>query len=190
MACHRLGGLQPHLRLLRSGRRHAALQSRDHDPDGVPVDGHRDRVPARTRSHAALPRERTDAGAARRQRPRAHHAGRAESLDAMTDAAELLEREARGDEAAWREIVARYQRLVYATVRGFRLEPDDAEDVFQETFLRLHRHAGRLRNPNGLARWLVQTTHRLCLDHLQRRRVRGETTLTDQLRDPALDVSE
>jgi len=108
----------------------------------------------------------------------------------MTDAAELLERAARGDEAAWREIVARYQRLVYATVRGFRLEPDDAEDVFQETFLRLHRHAGRLRNPNGLARWLVQTTHRLCLDHLQRRRVRGETTLTDQLRDPALDVSE
>ena len=103
----------------------------------------------------------------------------------MTDATELLERIARGDEQAWREVVARYQRLVYATVRGFRLDADDAADVFQETFVRLHRHAGRLRNPNGLARWLVQTAHRLCLDQRERRRVRSEGPLPDDLTDAA-----
>jgi RNA polymerase sigma factor (sigma-70 family) len=101
----------------------------------------------------------------------------------VSDATELLERVARGDEQAWREVVARYQRLVFATIRGFRLDGDDAQDVFQETFVRLHRHAGRLRNPQGLARWLVQTTYRLCLDHRERRRVRGEGPIPDDLAD-------
>ncbi len=106
------------------------------------------------------------------------------------DSGDLLARASRGDDDAWREIVARYQRLVYATVRGFRLAPEDAEDVFQETFLRLHRHAGRLRNPAGLPRWIAQTAHRLCLDQLDRRRVRGEIPIADDYVDPAPDASE
>lgn len=108
----------------------------------------------------------------------------------MSDATELLERVARGDEQAWREVVARYQRLVYATIRSFRFDGDEAADVFQETFVRLHRHAGRLRNPQGLARWLVQTTYRLCLDHRDRRRVRGEDPISDDLADGAPGMLE
>jgi RNA polymerase sigma factor (sigma-70 family) len=106
------------------------------------------------------------------------------------DLPELIERAARNDEDAWRELVARYQRLVYATIRGFRLPADDAEDVFQETFVRLHRHASRLRNPDGVARWIVQTTHRLCLDHLQRTRVRAESPIADDPADPTPGASE
>jgi len=106
------------------------------------------------------------------------------------DTGDLLARAARGDDDAWREIVARYQRLVYATVWGFRLAPEDAEDVFQETFLRLHRHAARLRNPAGLARWIALTARRLCLDHLERRRVRGEIQMADDYIDPAPEASE
>jgi len=106
------------------------------------------------------------------------------------DLPELIERAARNDEDAWRELVARYQRLVYATIRGFRLSADDAEDVFQETFVRLHRHASRLRNPDGLARWIVQTSHRLCLDHLQRSRVRAESAIPVDPADPAPGAAE
>ena len=106
------------------------------------------------------------------------------------DPTELLQRAAQGDDAAWREIVDRYQRLVYATVRRFRFQPEDAEDVFQETFARLHRHAGRLQNPQGLARWIVQTAHRLGLDQLRRCRARGETPIPDDLPDPMPDVAE
>jgi RNA polymerase sigma factor (sigma-70 family) len=106
------------------------------------------------------------------------------------DLPELIERAARNDEDAWRELVARYQRLVYATIRGFRLPADDAEDVFQEAFVRLHRHASRLRNPDGVARWIVQTTTRLCLDHLQRIRVRAEFPIPDDPADPAPGAAE
>lgn len=103
----------------------------------------------------------------------------------MSDPRELIERAARGDEAAWREIVERYQRLVLATIRGFRLSREDAEDAFQETFLRFHRHLPSLRNPDGVARWLVQTTRRLCLDHVGRLQSRPTTPLAEELPDDA-----
>ena len=82
----------------------------------------------------------------------------------------MLERASAGDEAAWRDIVRRYQRLVYATIRHFRVAPSDAEDIFQESFLRLHTHAARLQDGRALARWLIVTTRHLCLDHLARER--------------------
>ena len=88
---------------------------------------------------------------------------------------DLLRRASEGDGAAWSEIVAHYQRLVYATIRSFRVPSEDAEDLFQETFLRLHRHAAGLRDSRALTRWLVVTSRHLCLDHLERSRVRAQT---------------
>jgi RNA polymerase sigma factor (sigma-70 family) len=90
---------------------------------------------------------------------------------------DLLRRASEGDDAAWREIVSHYQRLVYATIRSFRVPSEEAEDLFQETFLRLHRHAAGLRDSKALTRWLVVTARHLCLDHLERTRVRSQTDL-------------
>lgn len=90
---------------------------------------------------------------------------------------DLLRRASEGDDAAWREIVSHYQRLVYATIRSFRVPSEEAEDLFQETFLRLHRHATGLRDSKALTRWLVVTARHLCLDHLERTRVRLKTDL-------------
>src|SRR5437762_2882236 len=88
----------------------------------------------------------------------------------MADADDLLALAGAGDERAWRQIVERYQRLVYATIRSFRIAPSEAEDVFQETFLRLHRHTLRVRDSRALPRWLIVTTRRLCLDLLAHER--------------------
>lgn len=87
---------------------------------------------------------------------------------------DTLRRASEGDDAAWREIVAHYQRLVYATIRSFRIPSEDAEDLFQETFIRFHRHASGLRDSKALTRWLVVTARHLCLDHLERARVRSQ----------------
>lgn len=88
----------------------------------------------------------------------------------MEDPQDTLERAAAGDETAWRAIVSQYQRLVYATIRSFRISPDDAQDVFQEAFLRLHRHSSRLRDSRALTRWIIVTTRHLCIDHLASQR--------------------
>ena len=95
----------------------------------------------------------------------------------MNTPPDLLRRTAAGDDAAWREVVGHYQRLVHATIRSFRVTPSDAEDLFQETFLRLYRHATGLRDSRALTRWLIVTARNLCLDHITRLRARPTEAL-------------
>ena len=54
----------------------------------------------------------------------------------LTDA-QLLERYAAGDEAAFREIVNRYKNGLYVFLKRFLNQTDAIENVFQATFLQL-----------------------------------------------------
>jgi len=79
--------------------------------------------------------------------------------------AQLVERCLGGDQAAWNELVERYSRYVYAIAsQGYRLRGPDAEDAFQDVFLRIYDHLGSLRNPDALRPWIAQLTRRVCLD--------------------------
>jgi RNA polymerase sigma-70 factor (ECF subfamily) len=85
----------------------------------------------------------------------------------QTDA-QLVARCRAGDEDAWRELVERFSRYVYAiAVQAFRLSEQDAEDVFQEVFARAYQHLPRLRDDEAIRPWLAQLTRRLCLDTLR-----------------------
>jgi RNA polymerase sigma factor (sigma-70 family) len=80
---------------------------------------------------------------------------------------ELVARCLGGDQAAWNELVERYSRYVHAIVtQGYRLRGPDAEDAFQEVFLRVYDRLGSLRNPEALRPWIAQLTRRVCLDRL------------------------
>jgi len=94
----------------------------------------------------------------------------------MTVPPDLLRRASAGDDAAWREIVAQYQRLVHATIRSFRIS-SEAEDIFQESFLRLYNNLPGLRDSQAMTRWLIVTTRNLCIDHLKRCRKRSQVSL-------------
>jgi RNA polymerase sigma factor (sigma-70 family) len=86
---------------------------------------------------------------------------------ALTDA-QLVARCRAGDDAAWRELVERFSRYVYAiATRGFRLAEHDAEDVFQEVFARTYQRLDRLRDDGAIKPWLAQLTRNLCLDRLR-----------------------
>jgi len=80
---------------------------------------------------------------------------------------ELVRRCLDGDEAAWNALVERYSRYVYAIVsQGYRLWGPDAEDAFQDVFLRIYDRLGSLRDPEALRPWIAQLTRRVCLDRL------------------------
>jgi RNA polymerase sigma-70 factor (ECF subfamily) len=80
---------------------------------------------------------------------------------------ELVGRCREGDEDAWNELVDRYSRYVHAiVVQGYRLQGPDAEDAFQEVFLRVYERLGSLRKPGALRPWIAQLTRRVCLDRL------------------------
>ncbi len=65
-----------------------------------------------------------------------------------------------GDEAAWKELVERYGRLVYSIPRRYGLSASDADDVFQNVFTIVLRRLGELRNQTCLSAWLITITHR------------------------------
>ncbi len=82
--------------------------------------------------------------------------------------AQLVARCREGDDDAWRELVERFSRYVYAiAVQAFRLPQSDAEDVFQEVFARAYENLPKLRDDSAIRPWLGQLTRRLCLDTLR-----------------------
>jgi len=88
---------------------------------------------------------------------------------ALSDA-ELVARCRSGDDAAWRELVERFSRYVYAIVtRAYGLRDRDAEDVFQDVFSRTFERLDTLRSDEAIQPWLAQMTRRLSVDRLRAR---------------------
>lgn len=87
----------------------------------------------------------------------------------LTDTdAHLVQRCRTGDQDAWRELVERFSRYVFAIcVQAFQLPEQDAEDVFQEVFARAYEHLAKLREDDAIRPWLAQLTRRLCIDRLR-----------------------
>jgi RNA polymerase sigma-70 factor (ECF subfamily) len=80
---------------------------------------------------------------------------------------QLVARCLAGDQDAWDELVRTYSRYVYAIcTQGYRLQGADAEDVFQDVFVRVYGRLGSLRNPDALRPWIAQLTRRVCLDRI------------------------
>jgi RNA polymerase sigma factor (sigma-70 family) len=101
-----------------------------------------------------------------------------------------------GDNAAWNELVRRYQALVYAVVTRAGLSMADAADCFQQTWVLLFRHRHRLHDPSRLSAWLVTTAKREAL-RLRRRAAREsgdplelDLIASDPLPDEALEQLE
>ena len=62
--------------------------------------------------------------------------------------AQLVRRCCAGEAEAWNELVERFSRYVYAiAVSGFRFREHDAEDVFQEVFVRVYDRLWHLVDP-------------------------------------------
>jgi RNA polymerase sigma-70 factor, ECF subfamily len=100
------------------------------------------------------------------------------------DDRELVRRCLAGDEAAYRELVERHRRPVFAVALRMVRVAEDAEDLAQETFIRMFRALERYDPSRPFAAWLYTITARLAIDHLRRRRVRP-TSLT--VRDEGSD---
>ncbi len=79
----------------------------------------------------------------------------------------------RGDAGAFRRLVDVYHRRVHALCAA--LAGADAEDLVQETFVRVHQALGRF-DPEGppLGAWILTIARRLCTDRARGARVRLE----------------
>jgi RNA polymerase sigma-70 factor (ECF subfamily) len=97
------------------------------------------------------------------------------------DDAALLAAIAKGDEAAFASLVARYYDAVYRAVWRLTGGFGDSEDVVQEAFLKLWSNPGQLREARALKSWLMRVASNGALDRLRR----PAATALDDAPEPA-----
>jgi RNA polymerase sigma-70 factor (ECF subfamily) len=103
-----------------------------------------------------------------------------------------LARAQRGDDDAFRALVARYQQPVFAYLHRMlgRTDAQEVEDLAQESFVRVHRGLARFA-PAGSARlstWILTIATRVALNHLRRRRPRAGA-LPEDLPEPRAEAA-
>ncbi len=78
---------------------------------------------------------------------------------------QIIKQAQEGDENAYKEIYARYCRIVYSIAYQMLGNHIDADEVVQETFIRVFKNIGRLRNSKSFVSWLYQISVNLSIDH-------------------------
>jgi RNA polymerase sigma factor (sigma-70 family) len=73
---------------------------------------------------------------------------------------DLIQACLRQEQDGWKELIHRYQRLIYSVARSFCPLPEDSADIFQQVCLELHRNLHQLRNEQTLSAWLITVTRR------------------------------
>lgn len=83
----------------------------------------------------------------------------------------------RGDAAAFAELVARHERPLWCFLR--RLTRDDglAEDLLQETFMRVIHSANHWRPEAKFTTWVYTIARNLCIDHVRKQAHRRALSL-------------
>lgn len=102
---------------------------------------------------------------------------------------QLIENCRKGDRDAFRELFDRYKDKVYTVAFRYTGDPSAAEDIAQDTFVKLFARIGAFRGDAGFASWLYRLVVNSCFDH-RRRSKRWLPLLLDFTREsPALDTA-
>ena len=83
--------------------------------------------------------------------------------------------------------MTRFQPAVFRWALIFARDPDEAEDIAQEVFVRTHRQIGNYRSDGPLEAWLYRITRRAATQMRRTLRRRGRLALTPAAR-PLRDV--
>jgi len=83
---------------------------------------------------------------------------------------ELISRLREGDSEAINEIVEQYKGPLFAFILRMVNNHDDAEDLFQETWLRVVRSIRNFRGDSKLFTWLISIALNLCRDTERKRK--------------------
>jgi RNA polymerase sigma-70 factor, ECF subfamily len=98
------------------------------------------------------------------------------------DDREAVEACQRGERDAFNPLVERYQRDIYRLCYRYVNDPQDANDMAQEVFLKAYKAIGRFRGESSFSTWLYRIAVNTCLNFRSTRRPEGEE-LSDAVPD-------
>ena len=92
-----------------------------------------------------------------------------ELLKTQPDDLTLVRRCQKGDQAAFRWLVERYQRKAFAQALGMLKDKDEAMDVAQEAFVKVYRYLDHFKGDSSFYTWLYRIVANLCVDRMRRK---------------------
>src|SRR5579864_1610754 len=90
------------------------------------------------------------------------------------DERELIRRAQRGDRTAFDALVRLYDHEVLRLALKLVGSPEEAQDLYQEAFLKVYRSLALFRFDSRFSTWLYRVVMNVCLDHLRRQKTRNE----------------
>lgn len=91
----------------------------------------------------------------------------------------LVQRAGRGDSIAFSELVHRHYRRAMRVAYGLVRSAQDAEDLAQEAFARVHARLPELAGASVFYIWVYRILVNLCIDRARRRRREGAVVAWD-----------
>jgi RNA polymerase sigma-70 factor (ECF subfamily) len=87
----------------------------------------------------------------------------------LLDDRKLVERARQGDGAAFRVLVERYKKRVFAVSLDMTGDHHEAEDISQDVFLKAYGALPRFRGRAGVSTWLYRMTVNACIDRSRKK---------------------
>jgi RNA polymerase sigma-70 factor (ECF subfamily) len=100
--------------------------------------------------------------------------GRMGAQERRIDDTMLIREAQRGNRAAFEELVRHYDQAVLRLALHLTGTEQDAQDVYQDAFLKAYKNIGSFRFECSFYTWIYRIVTNLCLDHLRKRNVRKE----------------
>ncbi len=85
---------------------------------------------------------------------------------------ELIQKFKEGEQSCFEELIRRYKNKVYAYIGMYIHDQALAEDIFQDTFLKVIQSvkAGKYSDDGRFLSWVIRIAHNLIIDHFRRLR--------------------
>jgi len=99
----------------------------------------------------------------------------------------LIESAQKGDKLAFKQLVQRHQRRAFAIALGLLRDENDAREVVQEAFLRVHRGLDSFHGGSAFFTWLYRIVTNLSID-LMRKPGRREAELDESREIDEADI--
>ena len=106
----------------------------------------------------------------------------------MQEDIQLIKQAQKGDQLAFEQLVYRYDRQVLNIAMSFRNNEDDAQDIYQEVFLRVFRGLKNFQLKSEFSTWLFRITTNVCISYKTQKERNRHQSLNEQIGNDEDDI--
>ena len=101
---------------------------------------------------------------------------------------ELVKSSKRGDVKAFETLIESYQKKVYNIALKMMGNPEDANDLAQESFIRVFKSIDKFKEQSSFSTWIYRITTNICLDELRKRKNKKTFSIDEDIKYNDIEI--